>query len=604
MVLLLQSRRRNRTKLFVGLAVVAGLLILGVVLLTRGLPRYKRWKQERALTQAKAYLEQRDPQNARLALDVAFDAVPGNPAAWRTAAEMLEQVHEPAAVRLRRQVVQMVPDSAEDRSAWVRSALTFGDINVARDAMSGMTPEQASTDAGLQASLAFALATGNAPMADMLFDQLRSKEGDGDSLRVSQALLHLQHPDAKRVEAARAALIDFARLPAYHLRVARELTGYALRVRDYDLARRWSDEAVSDADSTFEDRLTRANIALLVDKRPLEEIRAELEPTARSDAENARQYLRWLLVQGRTDAADTWRENLPVELIGAAEVKEIEAEIAAVLKQWDRLATLLNAGAWGTIDPVTVELAMTTRVLAQRDNPGLRADLWDEAIDSAGGNLSGLRVLLRLAATWSYEPGSEHTLWRIAHLAPDQTWAHQRLFTVYRSQGKPARMRDVMLELRTQHPGVARYDHDWALLTLLLEPVRTWGDAKDIMRRLHEAEPENPNYATGYAFALAQADRGEEAVAVAEAIPAAFKAQAARAPYLAYVYAVAGDRERMEHFRRAAQGADMLDEERQLLANAPDVLDRSIRAGELKARQDERAGAAEGEAIEAVPAAP
>ena len=67
-----------------------------------------------------------------------------------------------------------------------------------------------------------------------------------------------------------------------------------------------------------------------------------------------------------------------------------------------------------------------------------------------------------------------------------------------------ANMREVMNLLRNNDPTVARYQHDWALLSLLSNHTNDWDEPKIIMHDLYIQDPSNPNNATGYAFALAQ----------------------------------------------------------------------------------------------------
>src|ERR1700689_495366 len=107
-MLILQSRtgskRRRNVKRLIWIALpliaVAGWLSWAPLL-----TRYRLWKQSNALDQAKKFIAQQDPNDAHLALEVAFTVAPGNIDAWRTAANMLDQVGTPEAVRIRRHIV-------------------------------------------------------------------------------------------------------------------------------------------------------------------------------------------------------------------------------------------------------------------------------------------------------------------------------------------------------------------------------------------------------------------------------------------------------------------------------------------------------------------
>ena len=131
------------------------------------LQRYRVWKQQRALAQARDFLAQKDPINAKLAIEVALNATPGSPEALQVAAQLLQQVGSPEELPLRRRLVQLAPDSAGERATLVLAALRHRDFNTARDALADMSPAQASEPPALKAALAYALATDNKPVADL-----------------------------------------------------------------------------------------------------------------------------------------------------------------------------------------------------------------------------------------------------------------------------------------------------------------------------------------------------------------------------------------------------------------------------------------------------
>jgi hypothetical protein len=83
---------------------------------------------------------------------------------------------------------------------------------------------------------------------------------------------------------------------------------------------------------------------------------------------------------------------------------------------------------------------------------------------------------------------------------------------------------------------VSRYQHDWALLSMLVNPSPDWNEPKEIMHQLYQLDPGNPNYTTGYAFALAQSGKGPAALAIAARLSPADRDFTPRAPYLAYIY--------------------------------------------------------------------
>ncbi|MFA6289716.1 MAG: hypothetical protein WC661_20225 [Opitutaceae bacterium] len=576
---LLQSRPKgaSRRKFYVKVTVA----VLGVGLLAAFFTldsvrlKYHVWKQQRALTQAKGFLEKHDAKNAQLAIEVALTAVPGSPDAMRVAADMLEQVGAAQAMRLRLAVTQTVPDSAEDAAKLVLCCIRFRDFNAAKDALAN-TPHELSVQLPMvSAALAYALSTSDAPVADALFKELKTKLPDDDNLKFAHALLQMQHPDQDhRAEALRVLEALSKGNPARTLQMNRNLIGQALQRRDYAAAKPLLALVLADPSSTLNDRLQKANLDLLVDKVPFDTVFARLSPLASKNADDAVQFVQWLLVQNRAGVADGWLAGLPKELRGSAPVRAVQAAVAGQLKDWDRLGGLLEAGDWGKIPAASVRLAMAARLASEQGNLNLRHDIWNSALVAAGTNLESLGVLQRLAGLWAWDKEAEVTLWAIARAYPDQTWAHQALFNAYRSQKNTAGMREVLGALRQSNMMVPRYQNDWALLSLLLDPQLQWNLPKETMKALYERDRASATYATGYAFALAQADRKPEAKAVLDAMTAADREYPPRAPYLAYVYGVLRNHEGLARMQALMEGVDFLPEEKLLLSRARDAVDR------------------------------
>ena len=566
------SRTRNRwIKIGVVVFVVGGVWG-GLKFRDKILPRYYLWKQDRALEQARAYMKVADQRNAKIALDVALLAAPGNPSAWRTAAEFLEQNGAMQAVRIRRQIVELSPNTLEDRVALIMTAIRFNDKVAAREALSGMTYEQANQPEALRAALAFALLTNNSPVADALYDKLQKLYPDDQELRYNHAALRCLIPNPEAAGVARAELEKFATVPTFRIRALRWLLVDALRRGDNPMARQWSLQLAADPAAEINDLLHRANVAILIEKQKLDALLPSIEARAASRSTDVATVVRWLMGQQRIDAALAWLAMLPVEMTVKPEVADVGAELALYQQNWRLLGSLLEQGAWGKVAPETVQLAMSARVMGDRQRTDLRKRIWEEAITSAGTNTQALRLLARLSGAWKWDAEMELTLWAVARAYPDQTWAHLALFYGYRVRKNAAGMREVAAMLRQQDASLARYQHDWALLSLLTDPSKQWNNDKEVMRVLYESAKTNPYYMIGYGFALAQAGRGSDALKVIEPLTDLDKALPARAPYLAYIYGVGKMPKQTNFYIEAATNVDMLDEERGLLRQATDAL--------------------------------
>lgn len=186
-------------------------------------------------------------------------------------------------------------------------------------------------------------------------------------------------------------------------------------------------------------------------------------------------------------------------------------------------------------------------------------------------------MMYRLAGYWAWQDAGERTLWAITRAYPLQAWAHQTLFNFYRERRDTENMRALIGELRDRDGSLLRYQHDWALLTMLTIHSPAWNMAKQTMYQLYQLDAKNPFYVTGYAFALALADRANEALEVVQKLTPEELAWPDRAPYLAYIYGMA--RRRAEFARAAAVEPNLptlLPEELALFNRGREALDRPV----------------------------
>ena len=139
-------------------------------------------------------------------------------------------------------------------------------------------------------------------------------------------------------------------------------------------------------------------------------------------------------------------------------------------------------------------------------------------------------------------------------------------------------MRDVMEALRDAHPAVVRYQYDAAVLTLLTQPTGDWDPPKDVVQQLYQKDQGNPFYATSYAFALAQAGKAADALAIVSKLSQPDRDYSPRAPYLAYIYGLNRDRNEVARLEGLSHGTRYTKEEEALFLEAHVELDRKAAA--------------------------
>lgn len=537
------SSRRRRRRLF-----LSGLTLLVVTAVAAHhwlwpivAQRYRAWHQQRALTEAREYTAARDGANASLALQIALRDDSTSPVAWRVAAEILEQTGNTQAVSVRKDILRLPAATTDDRLALVLTALRFGDLTTAGDTLREIPVAERNRSAARRAAAQFALASNQPALAHALLDALRRDEPDDPALPFALAALRLRLPDPVAAQAARTEVETYAARPEFALRALRELTLDALFRRDRTAATSYSARLVADPAARFTDRLTAANVALLLENRPPAVVMGELRPIAAQSAENARHFLSWLLAQDHATDADTFVRSLPDALQRDASILNLHAATAAALGDWHALGDLLRAGAWGPIAPEVVDLTLAARTADSRSRPALRRSLWQEALAESHRSLAALRILHRLAIRWQWDTERVEVLQAIVSAFPRELTAHESLARELVATKDTARLQEALRQWMQADPGNRRLRNDWALLAMLREPSNQLDAAKETAAELHRAEPTNPFFLTAHAFALMQLGQIEEALTLIDKLPPSERELPARAPYLAAIYA-AGDR--------------------------------------------------------------
>ncbi|MFH1499740.1 MAG: hypothetical protein ABII82_18160, partial [Verrucomicrobiota bacterium] len=567
---ILQSRNLTPLQFWLRVGAVGTLILIGAVAWFGHKPimrHYQAAKQQRALVQARDFLAQKDYNNTRLALKVAMQAIPGDPETMRVAAELLEEVGSPEAMPLRRRMLAVNPDSAADQVALINSALRFGDLNAASDALGAVPPGLINDPAVLKAGLAYAMATNNHPVADALFDRLKITEPENRNLEVMHALLRLHSPQPDVAAAARARLDELALLPRNTLFIQRELLRVALYRQSFPEASRLATLIAANPEATMNDRLNLANLRLNIDRESFADIFRDLAPLAEKSPEDTATLARWMLVIGQPQPAADWLDARPAGTGDERPVQAIRADLAAATEDWDTLGDLLEAGAWGPIPQDSLRLAFTARLVESSNNARLKPELWEEAVRITAKSQSGLNTLHRLARIWNWSDQIESTLWTMVRNFPSEAWAHETLFSRYRQSRDTEKIRELMETLKSLDGTVPRYKYDWALLSLLTQNRTTWTPAKQAMHDLYTADPDKAHYAVGYAFALAQSDMEQKGLEILEKLPPAELTHPTRAPYLAFIYGMNRQRERFETSAAVQPGLkDLLPEERGLFS--------------------------------------
>ena len=528
---------------------------------------YNDWREQRAIAQAKGFIDKKDLNNALLALQVAAQANPNNPAAWRVAAEVLESNGSNQAVRLRQQIVSAEPNSLTDRLALAATAMRFSDLQTAETALGSVAPADQRKPEFLKLYAALAFASKRTDDAEAAIDRLLSIEPNDSKMKFNRAVLRLRHANRTLAEEARDQLTHIASKPGpLQPDALRELTrDEATRNRSAQ-ALVWAEKLAALPGASFDDQLLRINLLRLANRSvPTAIAESALAIRAGKTPVEAAQFATWLTVQGRANEARPWLAKLPPATRADRRVQVVEGECLAALGDWNALGDALQYGAWGVASPEVIRLALSARTLSERQRTDLRRDVWQEATKLAKNDATSLRVLLRLALYWNWTAEAEDTLFAIANGFPLEVWALNSLVSSAYARKDTVMLKKAYSLWHEIQPQSKKVTGDWVMVTLLTEPSPLETKAKLTARDLAKAEPRNAFFVTTHAFSLYQQGRGKEALDLMEHLAPNELRVPGRAVYYGLLLAADGQFDRADSVLKLTAQADMLPEERALL---------------------------------------
>ena len=564
-------KRRHRWRSFL-LVLAAGFLLLWVCWAGYQVlkPRYRHWKGERAVRQARVYVADKDFDKARIALRVAFQSG-ANREAYGVLADLLESVNSFRAVDARRAMARATPGDLDAELSLAATALHFGDRQTALEALSGCSAADRGTPQYRRVAAIFALSANQPALADYLLTELeKSTPGDAGA-RLLHAALLLRHPEPAKATAARAELIELTTNPEQRVPALRVLLDDALIRRDPAAARGYGAQLGASPGAAFQDLLNAANSQLLF--APHHRLEAGLvnriDAEAGKSPDSAAQYVRWLVVQNRSKDATAWLDRLPPSLASRPEVHVFRSQIAVAGSDWNALRAELTAGAWGPLSPDAIEFAYSARLLLRRGQPDLARQTWAAALLDARNSDTAMQGLQRLAEVWRWPDAARDSLFALVRGFPHDTENYPQLVAILRSRREAAAMRDVFALWREAAPDVPTVNYNWAFLALLTSPAAVPSDATREMQTLITKNPANPDYVTGAAFALWQLGKIKEACILLDGLSEDDRRLPARAPYVAIIYASdARVADAKAAIARAPKAEALLPEENALIAKA------------------------------------
>ena len=548
-------KRWARRLAFCGLAAI---LALGSY---RG---YGVWRKHHLSQQAQDFFARKDYASAVLVARHVLQLDPTNIAACRIMAETAELAGKRDALSWREQVVAL-DSAAPNKIALAGTALRFGQFDLARKTLDAVEEAGRANVKFYQLAGTLAIAEKKTAQAETEFAAALQLAPHDQQLALNLATVRLLSGDLTAREKARTELARLVEQASLRLDALRALTSDALANKSSETAEKWATQLRLEKGATFSDLLLYVEATQKTDAAAMALHDAETNAT-RSPA-IAAVLITWMNRHGMAQPALEWALALPKEILTASPVPLALAESYSFLQDWTGLHAWLDEKNWG--EDEFLRFAALSHSLHHL-TPGDRASMesqtaWNAALKATKNRPDRLAAIAQLAEGWNYTEEAADAWWLIANgneNAKEALAALQRLYKAKQNSHGLLRVAKRALEL---NPADLVAANNCASLGLLLTGDST---ARRLATRLHAENPANAAFSSTYAFALFTEGKTSEALKQMETLKEAQLRHPSIAAYYFVMLVENGKMERAHLFLSAANKAQLLPEEQQLLTTA------------------------------------
>ncbi len=479
---------------WISVAFVAILLAFGGSFFTYH--AYCRWQGERAIREARSFLENNDAQNSILSLRTALRYCPHHFEALRAIASLLESAHSSEALAHRRTLMDVQPQLLEPKLAYARTALLLDRPEEAGKVLERVKGANRKTPQFLELRAEFFLARGRADLALEAYRELFEWHPENRRAQVKLTALELQSGLEQAHDAARAEMESLANDDEFGLIALRALTHDALRRQDHAAALSWSARACEMPRAEFSDRLQQLQALSAAKSAAYERGLIELERSALEHPEFTAQLGKWKLSAAGPQSAAMWLESAPGRLRREPAISLLLAECYSALARWSDLESLTSPSGWQEFE--AVRLALLSRAQARQGNLKSSEQAWQLALAAAERQPTHLDRLLLIAKADKRDV--RQVLWIIAEKDPRHISARKELYQAYWYEKNADGMLRMMELVLKENPGdrAARYN----VASLLMATGRQIQRAGRLAQELYEDDPDALANTALYAFAL------------------------------------------------------------------------------------------------------
>jgi hypothetical protein len=462
---------------------------------------YQVWKQKHGMAMARSYLAKADLRNTILSLQQVLSTNPRNLGACRMMAGLTESARSPAALMWRQRVLELDPQSFDDRLALVQTALVFQDYPLATNALAGVSQTDKKTAVYHEIAGTTALEGGRPDDAEAQFTMAISLDPTNPVSQLNLASVQLQETNALDMAEARITLqriILNSTNAALCSQARRELIIDAMRFNDFSTALTLSQDLARQKDANFSDKLLRLDVLKKTRSAEFDSTLAKYKSEAAASPAKLYDLVNWQVNRLSPGQALGWLQSLPMQTRTNQPAALLIAQCQISVKDWNGLQGFLENQNWAELE--FERHAFLAKSLREQDLEESSKAEWQLALNGANGKKVALNALFQEAAQWHWSNEAEQILWTMVNSFPDDQSSAQELRHALIVEGRTRSLMQLINIQARRDPSNVALKNDLAMVALLLDDqdVRP----NDLAREVYQKDPQNPSIASTYAYSL------------------------------------------------------------------------------------------------------
>jgi tetratricopeptide (TPR) repeat protein len=541
-----------------------------IVLLLLGFASYRGyqvWKQNHLLAMAKQSAARQDFNTELIWLQQVLHVNPRNMEANRMMAALQETARMPGALIYRQKVLDLNPQSLDDRLALAQSAMLFKDFVLATNTLASIDEAGRNTSSYHNIAGLMAVALRQLDEAQKHFTEAARLDPGNLVPQMNLAVVRLQ--SSNTLDAAEAR-IDLKRISQeatnldLRMQAARELVADAARSKDYDAALALAKSLVQSTNNVISDKLMVLGLLKVAKKPEFQSTLVQYQREASQTPVALSEMASWMMAQTTPTETLAWLQGLPPQMQTNQPGAMLIAQNLMAIKNWAGLELALDKKNWGDLD--FSRHAFLARAMRELNLGGTSDAEWALALKDADASKSEQIMLFRMAAEWNWVDEAEQILWTIVNRYPEEQWAAPMLRQALTVGGRTRPLMQLLVTMSKRQPNDLGVKNDLATVAMLLEAQEL--SPFDTAREVYEKDSKNPSYITTYAFSLYQQKNYAEALKVMQQLPPKFFEIPAVAGYYGLMLKANGDTAKAKAFLELAAKAQSLPEEKKLIESA------------------------------------